>query len=63
MLIMQRKVYINTPRDFVELKENIIQEIRNLTPNIIRKIMETVVKRIRLYLNNNGKHLKDIIFK
>ena len=31
------KVYINKPRDLNELKENIIEEIYNLTPVIKKK--------------------------
>ena len=56
-------IYINIPRDLHELKESIIQEICNVTPYILRKVMKTVVRRIRLCLNNNGGRLNDIILK
>ena len=39
---------INRPRNLEQKKENIIQGIRNLTPDILRKIMETVSERMRL---------------
>ena len=38
-------------------------EIRNITHDILRKVMETVVQRIRSCLSNNGGHLKDIEFR
>ena len=40
-----------------------MQEIRNLAPDILREVMEIVVQRMRLILNNNGGHFKDIILK
>ena len=51
MLIMRWKIYINRSRDLDELKENTLHEIVNL------KVMETVIQRMRLYLNNNSGHL------
>ena len=51
-------------RDLDELKENTIQEIHNLTSDILWKVMETDVHGMRfLVLKNSGGHLKDIIFK
>ena len=46
-----------------ELENNIIEEINGITPDILEKVMKNTVRRIRLCLNNNGEHLKDIIFK
>ena len=55
---LKGKIYINKPNTLHELK-NIIDEINRLAP----VILENTVRRIRLCLNNNGEHLKDIIFK
>ena len=41
---MRWKVYINRRRDSEEIIENIIQEIRNIAPDIWKKVMETVVQ-------------------
>ena len=51
------------PNTLNELKNNIIEEINRITPDIFEKVMENTVRRIRLCLNYNGDHLKDIIFK
>ena len=40
-----------------ELKNNIIEEINRITPDILEKVKENTVRKIRLCL------LKDIIFK
>ena len=39
---------IYKPRNLDELKKNIIREIRNVTHDILRKVMETVVQGVRL---------------
>ena len=46
-----------------ELKNNIIEEIHRITPDILKKVIENTVRRIRLCLYNNGEHLKDITHK
>ena len=50
------------PNTLHELK-NIIEEINRLPPDILKKVMENTVCRIRLRLNNNGEHLKYITFQ
>ena len=56
-------VYINMPNTLHELKNNVIEEINRLTPDILEKVMENTVRRILFCLNNIVEHLKDIIFK
>ena len=51
------------PNTLNKLKNNIIEEIKRITPEILEKVVKNTVRRIRLCLNNNGEHLKDIIFK
>ena len=62
---LKGNVYINIymPNTLREHKNNIIKEINRITPDILEKVMENTVRRIRSCLNNNGEHLKDIIFK
>ena len=43
-------------------KNNTIEEINRITPDVLEKVMENTVRIIRLGLNVNGEHLKDIIF-
>ena len=51
------------PNTLHELKNNTIEEINRITLDILEQIMENNVRRICFCLNNNGEHLKDIIFK
>ena len=51
------------PNTLHELKNNIIEEISKIPQDIFVKFVENIVRRIRFCLNNNGEHLKDIIFK
>ena len=51
------------PNTLYELKNNISEEINRITPDILEKVMENIVRRLRLCLNNNGEHLMDIKYK
>lgn len=55
-------VYINKPQTIQELKQNIQAEIRNLEPETLRAVMENAVKRANFCLQENGHHLRDVIF-
>lgn len=59
---LKSRVYINKPQTLVALKENIRQEIENLSPEVLRTVMENVVKRAQICINSGGSHLTDIIF-
>ena len=60
---LKGKVYTNKPRTIQKLKTNIREEMRVLGPEILRKVMENALERVRQIEANNGHHLKDIIFK
>ena len=59
---LKEKVYIEMPGSLQELKQNIIREINNISPETLRKVMDSTVARARHCLTNNGGHLKDIVF-
>ena len=59
---LKGKVYINKPRTIEQLKSNIRDEINNITPEVLRKVMENVLERARICEAENGHHLRDIIF-
>ena len=59
---LKGKVYVNKPRTIEELKTNIRDEINNITPEVLRKVMENVLERAHLCEAENGHHLRDIIF-
>ena len=50
------------PNTLHELKHNIFEGINRITPDLLEIVVENTVRRIHLCLNNNGEHLKDIIF-
>ena len=62
MEYLKIKVYINRPRDLDGLRENTIQEIRNLTHDSLIKVMETDVQGMCFCLSNSGGHLKDFMY-
>lgn len=59
---LKGKVYANNPRTLQQLKHNIRQEIEDLTPNVLTRVMEHAVKRAQLCIAVRGGHLTDVIF-
>lgn len=59
---LKSKVYVNSPQTLEQLKENIRQEIANITPEILKNVMQNAIKRAQMCINENGRHLLDIIF-
>jgi hypothetical protein len=45
------------------LKEAITQEIAATPPELSRRIMENYRERLNQFIDNEGRHLSDIIFK
>lgn len=59
---LKERVYVNKPETILQLKNNIREEIRAITPEILRKVMEKVLERAQLCEAANGHHLRDVIF-
>lgn len=59
---LKSRVYANKPQTIAALKENIRQECEQLSPEIVRKVMEDAIKRAQMCINTGGSHLADIIF-
>ncbi|CAK9799249.1 Transposable element Tc3 transposase [Anthophora plagiata] len=59
---LKERLYVNKPATTPQLKTNIRNEIRAITPAFLRKIMENVLERARMCNAENGRHLGDVIF-
>ena len=59
---LKEKVHIDKSRTIEQLKSNIRDEINNITPEVLRKVMENVLERARICEAENGHQLRDIIF-
>lgn len=60
---LKGKVYRNRPNTLQELKNNIIEEINTINAFVLGSVSQNIVQRMRICYNNDGKHLKDVIFK
>lgn len=58
---LKGKVYANKPDTLAQLKANIRQEIAQITPEMLQKVMKE--KRADMCVAASGGHLPDIIFK
>ena len=57
---LKGKVYLNKPNTLQEIKNNIIEEISLINPAVLESVSENTAKRMRICLNNDEKHLKNI---
>ncbi|KAF2882587.1 hypothetical protein ILUMI_23604 [Ignelater luminosus] len=60
---LKEQVHINKLATILQLKTNIRNEICAITPEILQKVTENVLKRARMCKAENGHHLQDVIFR
>ncbi|KAJ4434519.1 hypothetical protein ANN_23081 [Periplaneta americana] len=60
---LKSKVYGRILHDIEDLKTAIREEIADVTPETLRRVMAGVQGRLQQCIDANGGHLKDIIFK
>lgn len=61
---LKSRVYQNNPpRTIDELKDRIRQEINNIQLQMLRNVMGSFADRVQQCIENEGRHLSDIIFK
>ena len=60
---LKERVYRNKPRTINDLKRNIEDQIRDISPEMLSNVMQSVLDRATQCETENGGHLKNIIFK
>ena len=60
---LKSRVYVNRPRTLQDLKTNIQEEIANITPAMLARVMTNARNRFTQCVENGGRHLPDLIFK
>ena len=60
---MKSRVYAHKPRKLNDLKETIRQEIRPIDRQLLARVMDDFEKRLENCIQEDGRHLTDIIFK
>ena len=59
---LKERVYANKPATINDLKNNIEQEIRAVSPEILIDVLDNALQRAQECENENGAHLSNIIF-
>jgi len=60
---LKAKVYEQRPVTLEALKEAIRQEVAVITSEMILKIMDNYRERLHHFINIQGRHLSDVLFK
>ena len=58
---LKRRVYENNSHNLEELKTAIIQCIQQITPDILRDVLNNMQRRVQKYLNVNGGHFRHFL--
>ena len=58
---LKYKVYLNNPKSIDELKTNIETEIKNITPKMLENVSNNMLKRVKLCIENGGKHFEQLL--
>ncbi|CAK9818807.1 hypothetical protein ANTQUA_LOCUS9924 [Anthophora quadrimaculata] len=59
---LKSKVYVNKPTTIHASKEKIERCINEIQPHLCKTVMENFDKRVRMYQQNRGGHLPDMLF-
>ena len=60
---LKERVYRNKPRTINDLKRNIEDQIRDISPEMFSNVMQSVLDRATQCKTENDGHLKNIILK
>jgi len=60
---LKDRVYISKPRTIMQLKKNIREKIKELTPKSLTAVMKHAIERARFCEAAKGGHLNDDIFR
>jgi len=60
---LKAKVYEQRPLTLEALKEAIRQEVAAIAPEMILKVMDNYRERLHQFINIQGRHLSDVLFK
>jgi hypothetical protein len=60
---LKSKVYEKKPRTTVDLKQNIRDDVAEISPTMLQRVMKNFQKRLGESVDNKGRHLTDIVFR
>lgn len=60
---LKQKVYARRPQTLQDLKLYISEEIQNVNPELLGRVMENFKKRLQYCIDSQGGHLTGVIFK
>jgi len=56
-------MYEKKPRTAVDLKQNIMEEVAAIPPNMLQRVMQNFEKSLGECVDNKGRHLTDTVFR
>jgi hypothetical protein len=56
-------VYEKKPKSTVDLKQNMMEEVAAIPPNMLQRVKQNFQKRLGECVDNKGRHLTGTIFR
>jgi hypothetical protein len=56
-------VYEKKPRTTVDLKQNVREEVAEISPNMLQRVMQNFQKRLGECVDIKGRHFTDTVFR
>ena len=58
---LKEKVYVTPPRDLDDLKERVENTCRQLTPDVLRSVVENMGRRLHTCIAADGGHFEHVM--
>ena len=59
--VLKNQVFSDKPKTLNDLKDNIINALKDITPEMCKKVIESIVKRCHHCIANNGLHFEHLL--
>ena len=59
--VLKNQVFSDKPKTLSDLKENIINALKDITPEMRKKVTESIIKRCHHCIANNGLHFEHLL--
>ena len=59
--VLKNQVFSDKPKTLNHLKENIINALKDITPEMYKKVTESIIKRCHYCIGNNGLHFEHLL--
>ena len=61
--VRKNQVFSDKPKTFNDLKENIINALKDVTPEMCKRVIESIIKQCNHCIANNGLYFEHLLYR